>query len=96
MPNLLYSNWHQLFDKEEELLPDVSQSTEALVRHCTQRLLGVEAAANFPHHDRLVQLLLREDRRPDEPPRLYNDNDRRHQFAQLWAFLAMTPQFQYR
>ncbi len=96
MPKLFYSNWHLLFDDFDQLLPDPEASSAAVVQQCLERLLGQEAADKFPHRQRLVDILLREGRTADQVPLTYNEEDKRHQFAQIWAFVAMTPDFQYR
>lgn len=96
MPKLLHSNWHKIFKDATQLLPEPNQSTQAVVQQCLERLLGKEQAQTFAHKDRLIQLLLRENRTADQAPLTYNDDDQRYLFGQLWAFIAMTPEFQYR
>lgn len=96
MPKLLYSNWHKIFSNFEQLLPQAQQSSKAIVQTCLQRLLGDEQTNNFAHKERLIQLLLRENKTADDVPLTYNKEDKKHLFAQLWAFVAMTPEFQYR
>lgn len=96
MPKIFYSNWHKFFDDYEQLLPAPQQSAAAVVQQSLEQLLGKEKAQHFAHKDALIQLLLRENRTADQAPLTYNEEDRRHQFAQIWAFIAMTPEFQYR
>ncbi|MGH1335713.1 MAG: DUF1800 domain-containing protein [Aureispira sp.] len=96
MPKLLYSNWHKIFSNFEQLFLDTQQSSQAIVQQCLERLLGKKQATAFKHKEHLMALLLRENKTADQAPLIYNAEDKKYLFAQLWAFVAMTPEFQYR
>lgn len=96
MPKIFYSNWHKFFSDYEQLLPDESLSAASIVNQSLECLLGQEQAQQFAHKEVLINILLRENRTADQAPLTYNEEDRRHQFAQIWAYIAMTPEFQYR
>lgn len=96
MPKILHSNWHKFFTDVDELLPEAQWSSQEVVQKTLERLLGEEQAANFEHKKPLIDLLLREQHTAEQPPLTYDDADKQYLFAQLWAFVAMTPAFQYR
>ncbi len=94
LPKLLFDDWHQLFDWAPDQYAPEGSSSLNLVRGWLNRLLGI--GHDFQHTDRLVGLLTRGERSPNDPPLTYGEEDRRYRIAHVLSLIMMTPTFQYR
>lgn len=99
-PTLLLHEWHYLvqFDLEQhqQQANTPLESSQAIVEFWIHRILGEDAPKiTPPQKTQLVQLLLREERGPNDPLLTYSKEDKKYLLGQLVCAIFMAPPFQY-
>ena len=97
MPLIFFSDWHKLITIEfDEILPENEISSKDIVDHWTEMILGDKNKLSVEHKQKLIKILLSENKTEDDPPLTYGDKDRNYRFAQVLSLILMSPNFQYR
>jgi len=97
MPSILFDDWHKMtaFDVNA-LIPESVKSSREIVQFFIAKILGNANAFSLDHQQKLIDILLVENKTADEPPLTYSKEDRAYRFAHVVALILMSPQFQYR
>lgn len=97
MPMLLFDDWHGLIALDwDKMLPETVETSREIVQFWVKKLLGKEATISKSQEEKLIEILLSEEKTADDPPLTYGDDDRNYRFAHIVALILMSPQFQYR
>lgn len=96
MPTILFNDWHKLtkFDIGQ-WIPSPQHTSKELVDYWATKILGKEHNLPAVQIEKLIKILLIEEKTADEPPFSYNQEDRDYRFAHVISLLLMTPLFQY-
>lgn len=97
IPSILFDDWHQMttFDVDA-LIPESVKTTKEIVQFLISKILGDQHGLSPEHQQKLMAILLVENKTIDEPPLTYSKEDRAYRFAHVVSLILMSPPFQYR
>ncbi|MCH2021806.1 MAG: DUF1800 domain-containing protein [Saprospiraceae bacterium] len=97
MPLIFFNDWHKLIKIDfDVILPEKEISSKEIVDHWTEMILGDKDKLPLEHKQKLIKILLSENKTENDPPFTYNDEDRNYRFANVLSLILMSPNFQYR
>ncbi|BDS13725.1 DUF1800 domain-containing protein [Aureispira anguillae] len=97
MPTILFDDWHKMVRFDADALPPSTvKSSKEIVQFWLQKILGTQHGFSPAHQQKLIDILLVENKTEDDPPLTYGKEDRAYRFAHVISLILMAPQFQYR
>ncbi len=97
LPAHILDNWANFLSfKIDDLVPKEEKTSRELVLYWLELFLGKNHQFSTEQQNELVKVLLREDRTADQPPLVYDQEDKYYLFIHVIALIFMSPTFQYR